>query len=278
MDTKLALDEIKLNFQRFSKNISNLIIGLASTATLLMFIFLLFSLDVFETSSAELGVLFLIPDLYTLVGLTGSLLLSAQIGNIILSSIIIILSLVFVALSVLVMNNIYQLSKNFSSLSKVDVALKSASKANIGLNIFIVLSILSIVIPSIGWIILSIFSSISLFLTFLVFNGILKQYGLRLQLTKNTLFFIGLSTIINILAVCLVFIDISFLLITVLSYIFFYFGIKRFNKHVEYIAPIVREAPPPPTIAAPVGPAPRPTLGSQKNVERKDIPSASDYL
>jgi len=277
MDTKLALNEIKLNFQRFSKNISNLIIALASTALLLIIIFMLFSLEVFSIST-DITIWFLVPDIYTLVGLTGNLVQSTQVGLVILSVIIIILSLIFTVLTVLIIGYINLISKNFSSLSKIDIALKDARRAHMGLNIFLLLSMLSLIMPSIGWIIFSILSSISLMVTFIVFHRILKQYGLRLQLLKETTFYIGLCTLLNILAVCLVFIDISFLLITVLSYGFFYIGMRRFNKQVEYIAPIVREAPPPPTIAAPVGPAPRPMIGSQKVVEREDIPSASDHM
>jgi len=276
-DTKLALDEIKLNLERFSNRILKILPLLVFIAAVLMVLFTLFSQLIFQQELFD-HIIFLTPDIYTLVSLLGLQLFSSDIVSALLSAFTIIFSIAFITTIVIILYKFYEMSRNFLSLSRVDVALKLAKKVYRFIILYISFLAISYIIPSFGWIISVIFANISLFFAFFFFHKILKKYGLRLQIVKDTAFFIGLSSAINIITVSLVFIDISFLLISLLGYIFLYLGLKKFSKQIHYIAPIVRDAPPPPTIAAPVGPAPRPTLGSPKLEAADDIPSPTDNL
>lgn len=274
-DTKLALDEIKLNLEKFSNRIIKILPLLAFLGTVLMVIFTLLSQVIFGQELFD-HIIFLTPDIYTLISILGLQLSPTDIVSSLLASFTIIFSLALIATTVIILYKYYEMSKNFWSLAKVDVALKLSKKVYRFLIIYISFIAISYIIPSFGWIISVIFANISLFIAFFFFHKVLKKYGLRLQLQKDTAFFIGLSSLINIVAVCLVFVDISFLLLSLLGYPLLYLGLKKFNKQIQNIAPIVRDAPPPPTIAAPVGPAPRPTLGGLQPDVTDDIPSPTD--
>ena len=275
MDTKLALDEIKLNMQRFSQRIVYLIPFLAFISTILMVIFTLFSFGVFDF---DIYIIYLIPDIYTLIAILGVQLITYNIVSILLTIFITVFSLSYFVLQVLVVYKFYEINRNFLSLSRVDVALKIAKNTHLYLNLYILFQAIAFVIPSFGWIISSVLANVFLALAFLSFHAILKKYGLRLQITKDTSFFISLSALFNIIAFGFVFIDISFLLVSLIGYVFLFLGVRQFGKQVQYIAPIVREAPPPPTIEAPVGPAPRPIIGTPKTDVAKtdDIPSITE--
>lgn len=274
-DTKLALDEIKLNLERNSNNVVLIIPVLAFTATVLMVIFTLLS-EVFFHNTVVNHIIFLSPDIYTLVTLLGVQLASSTIAPGLFAAFTTIFSIAFIATMVLFLYKIYELSKNFWSLAKIDVVLKDAKKVYTYLNLYIFFISISIIIPSFGWILSIVIANIFLSLAFVSFHKVLKKYGLRIEIVKDTSFLIIVSSIINIIAVCLVFLDISYLLISVVGYLFLFLGIKRFKKQIQYIVPIARKAAPPPTVEAPTGPAPRPSLGTPKPEVRDDIPSVED--
>ena len=270
-DTKLALDEIKLNLERNSNNVVLIIPVLAFTATVLMVIFTLLS-EVFFHNTVVNHIIFLSPDIYTLVTLLGVQLASSTIAPGLFAAFTTIFSIAFIATMVLFLYKIYELSKNFWSLAKIDVVLKDAKKVYTYLNLYIFFISISIIIPSFGWIL----SIVIIYNIEFIFHKVLKKYGLRIEIVKDTSFLIIVSSIINIIAVCLVFLDISYLLISVVGYLFLFLGIKRFKKQIQYIVPIARKAAPPPTVEAPTGPAPRPSLGTPKPEVRDDIPSVED--
>ncbi len=274
-DTKLALDEIKLNLERFSNSISRIIPLHAFCAAVLMVLFTLLSQNILRDEIVD-HIIFLTPDIYTLVSLLGLLLTRASVVSGLLAAFTIIFSIAFIAITVIILYKFYEISRNFWSLSRVDVVLKQSNRIYTYLFLYISFIAISYIIPSFGWIIAIVFANISLFIAFIYFHKILKKYGLRLQIVKDTSFLIGIGAFFNLLAAGLVFVDISFLLISLLGYIFLYLAMKRFKNQLHNIAPIVREAPPPPTIEAPIGPAPRPSLGVPKAEFSDDVPTPDD--
>ena len=274
-DTKLALDEIKLNFTRISNNLLKQIPILAFIGTVLMIIFTLSSHLVLKDELLN-HITFLTPDIYTLISILGFQLASNNISSAMLASFTIIFAIAFLVVLVIVSHQIYYISKNFWSLSKIDITLKQSRYVYLSIYVYVSFTSISYILPSFGWIIAIIIANIALFVGFFYFHQILKKYEIRLQILKDTSIYMGVSSAFNIIAYCLVFIDISFLLVSVIGYLFLFLGFRRFKTQVQFIAPIVRDAPPPPTIAAPVGPAPRPTIGPQIQEITDDVPSPSD--
>ncbi len=274
-DTKLALDEIKLNLERCSNNLISIIPALAFSSAVLMVIFTLLS-QLFYPIEIN-NIIYLAPDIYTLVSLLGQQLTWISIAAGLLAAFTVIFSIVFIATMVLFLYKIYEISKNFWSLAKIDAVLIDAKKVYTYLYLYIFFVSISYIIPSFGWILSTIIANIFLSLAFISFHKILKKYGLRIEIIKDTSFLIIVSSVINIIAVCLVFLDISYLLISLVGYMFLFLGLKRFKNQIQYIAPIARKAPPPPTVEAPTGPAPRPSLGPPKPEVREDnIPTVED--
>ena len=99
-DTKLALDEIKLNLERNSNNVVLIIPVLAFTATVLMVIFTLLS-EVFFHNTVVNHIIFLSPDIYTLVTLLGVQLPSSTIAPGLFAAFTTIFSIAFIATMVL---------------------------------------------------------------------------------------------------------------------------------------------------------------------------------
>ena len=272
-DTKLALDEIKLNINKFSTNILKQLPFLAFIGTVLM---VLLTISSFINNKMKLVDFFLTPDIYTLVAFLGYQLNFDVVTSEILASFIIVFTIAFIALLVIMLNQFYLIGKNFISLSKVDVTLSQSIYIYTSFYIYIIFISISYILPSFGWIISIIIANLDIIVGFYFFYKILKRYGIIIELKRDSFFLMSLSSFFNILAVCLVFIDISFLLISVIGYVLFYLSIRRFREQIKSIAPIIRDAPPPPAVDAPRGPAPRPSLGKEKEKSIKDVPSPEE--
>ena len=199
----------------------------------LMILFTLMSLLVFQNEVVD-HMIYLTPDIYTLVSLLGLQLFSNEIVSGLLAAFTIVFAIAFIAVMVLTLYKFYEICKNFMSLAKIDVVLKRASRVHTFLSMFIFFISISYIIPSFGWIIATILAFIFMIVAFSYFHLVLKKYGLRMQIIKDTSFLIALSSFFNIVAAGLVFIDISFLLVSVLGYLFLFLGIRRFRKQIQF--------------------------------------------
>ncbi len=115
--------------------------------------------------------------------------------------------------------------------------------------------------------------------SFYNFNVILSRYGLKPTALKNSAYHILAGSFITIVFSLLLFIDIFYIPGIIVGYIFYYFAFSNMKNHILFIAPVMRDTPPPPSIPAPSVPPPRPVISSTGEIKVAKIPSppASEF-
>jgi hypothetical protein len=279
IESKTALNVVKNRINNTAEKISlliliQLIVGLILIILLGLIYYLYFSGDISALVSN-----FIVIDIYSFIAGLGMIFFTASIGFKVLVSCTIIFSLIYFATIVAILLKISSLRKSFVLLRKEEQILTQATSIGRWFIVFLILSSISLFVPSIGWIILLIFANASLNVSFYNFHIILSRYGLKLPIHRNSAYLILAGSFVKIVFALLLFIDIAFLPGIVIGSLFYYFAFISLKNHVKYVAPVLKDTPPPPAIPAPSAPPPRPVVGKNGKIEIASVPSppASEF-
>ncbi len=275
---KEVLDNIKTSISKISKEISNLIIFQTILATIVgIFFFIIVELVFFGSPVVFVASNFI--DIYSITsGLTATSQFVTLLGQI-TGYIAIILSILFFAASVIVLFSIFKLSVEFKKIGEAEKTLIQATKIRLSLLIYCILMGLAFFLPAFGWIIALILANISLNAAFYFFNLILGRYGFKPTVYRNTAYHVLLGSFIQIIFAILMFLDIYFFIGIIVGNILYVFAFVNLKNHIRFIAPVMRDTPPPPAIPAPSAPPPRPMIGADGKIEVARVPSppASEF-
>ena len=247
-----------------------------------LILIVLFGLIYYLYFSGDVSVLvsnFIIIDIYSFISGLGLILFLASVCFKVLTYFTIIFLLLFLTLTVLIFSEIFSISKNFKKLGEEEEILTQAATIQKWLIVYLVLSSIAFLLPSVGWIIALILANACLNVGFYNFHLILTRYGLKLQIHRNSAYLVLAGSFVKIVFALLLFIDIAFLPGIILGSVFYYFAFYNLRNHIKYIAPVLKDAPPPPSIPAPSAPPPRPVIGANGKIEVAKVPSppASEF-
>ncbi|OLS30297.1 MAG: hypothetical protein HeimAB125_19670 [Candidatus Heimdallarchaeota archaeon AB_125] len=275
---KEVLDNIKTSISKISKEISFLIL----VQTVLGFIIGILFFIIVEVVFAGAPAVFLtynIVDTYSFIdGLSATSGYISILGKV-LGPITIIFSLLFFAASILVIFSIFKLSIEFKKIGDTEKTLVQAPSIRLWLLLYCTLTSLAFFLPFFGWIIALILANAGINVAFYKFQVILSKYGFKPQVVRNTAYLILSGSFIKIIFGILMFVHIYFFIGIILGNIFYSFAFWNLKNHIRFIAPVMRDAPPPPSIPAPSSPPPRPVIGANGKIEVAKVPSppASEF-
>ena len=276
---KKTLNDVKNIISKTSKDVSYFILIQVILGLILMILFAIAYYLFFPGDVSAIVSNFIIIDVYSFVVGIALMFFSASLGFKALAFLTIIFSLLYFTISILLFSSIFKLSRSFKQLEEEEKTLIQASKIQKWFVVYVSLSSLAFFLPSFGWIVAIMIANAGLNVSFYNFHVILSRFGLKTTVLKNSAYHILAGSFITIVFSLLLFIDIFYLPGIIVGYIFYYFAFNNMKNHILFVAPTMRDTPPPPSILAPSVPPPRPVIGSNGKIDVAKIPSppASEF-
>ena len=276
---KKTLNDIKNIISKTARDGSYFILIQIIIGLILMILFAIAYYLFFAGDVSAIVSNFITIDIYSFVAGVALMFFSASLGFKALAFFIIIFSLLYFTITILLFSLIFRLSRSFKQLEEEEKTLIQASKIQKWFVVYVSLSSLAFFLPSFGWIIAIMIANAGLNVSFYNFDVILSRYGLKPTVLKNSAYHMLAGSFITIVFSLLLFIDIFYLPGIIVGYIFYYFAFSNMKNHVLFVAPVMRDTPPPPSVPAPSAPPPRPVISSNGEIKVAKIPSppASEF-